>query len=48
MVDIYGLDLGVLSQAKTWREFDDNFTIKVHGYDNVADYYRDSSCLGTL
>ena len=48
MVELYGIDLNLLSKVKTWKEFDDNFTVKVHGYDNVAEYYRDSSCQGLI
>jgi predicted alpha/beta-fold hydrolase len=39
------IDFEQLEKAKTLRDFDEAFTIKVHGYKDVEDYYQDASSL---
>ena len=37
-----------MKKSKSLWEFDDVFTIKVHGYKSVFDYYDDCSCSKTI
>ena len=47
MIDNFGIDLEAIKVAKTWRELDEQFTIKIHKqkYNCAAAYYNDASCL---
>lgn len=46
MVKKFKLDVEKLSKVETWREFDEEFTIKIHPqFPNAAAYYHASSCL---
>lgn len=46
MVNMYGIDLDKVKKAETWREIDEEFTIKVHrGFKTAAAYYNAASCL---
>lgn len=38
------IDLAKLSEWRTFREFDENVTSRLHGFDGAEDYYRRSSC----
>ena len=38
------IDLEKLSEWRTFREFDENVTARLHGFDGAEDYYRRSSC----
>ena len=46
MLSKYGLNYEKLKTLKTWREFDEEFTIKVHPqFKCAAAYYNEGSCL---
>jgi len=46
IVSKYGLNLEKIRKAETWREIDEELTLKVHqGFKTAAAYYNASSCL---
>jgi predicted alpha/beta-fold hydrolase len=46
MVNKYDLNLDKIRQAQTWRELDEEYTIKVHkNFKSASAYYNASSCL---
>ena len=49
MVRKFNLDLEKLKKLETWRDFDEEFTIKIHPkYACAAQYYHEASCLSTV
>lgn len=42
------LDWELVRQARSVHDFDEAVTVRVFGYESVADYYRDSSCAQRL
>ena len=45
MIKVFNLDMDKLQAAETWREFDEEWTIKVHPFKCAAAYYNAGSCL---
>ena len=42
----FNLDFGKLAKVETWRDFDEEFTIKIHPqFKCAAQYYHEASCL---
>lgn len=46
MIKTFGLDMTRISKVETWRDFDEEFTRKVHPkWPSTAQYYYEASCL---
>ena len=49
MQEKYKLDFDRLSKVESWKEFDENLTVKIHShFQTVADYYYASSCFSKI
>lgn len=49
MIRKFNLDIEKLRKIETWRDFDEEFTIKTHPkFACAAQYYHEASCLSTV
>jgi predicted alpha/beta-fold hydrolase len=42
----FSLNMEKLAKVETWRDFDEEFTIKIHPqFQSASQYYHEASCL---